>query len=802
MLRKKTIAKSTAVLVAVVCALSAVFTVFAGTYIPTNRDTKTAPETAQLDPACLTGFALLYETDSVRYYYRDDRDIFMIEDKATGYFLKTGVDMPFSDEAKDAVKALKKSGASTEEILAAAESYPDDLNTTYLGIANSLITVEYYNGSKTKYISSASQEGASSTLYALEGTENQFVLKVDFSDIDLQLNVYITLEECSIRYDIPREEFTGAGISSLMAIDITPFLGASGGTINVLDPETLSWESVENYRVPGYVFVPDGSGALIRFADNTATFNPYVGDVYGKDYSTETYYYSTYYDAVPVNDPVMPVFGIAQGDDQLGFVAWADSGAEYMEIIVNPDETKSTTYTWAYPRFEYNVTYYQLYDELGNGFFTQLDEIYDYDVSMTYSFLFGDGSGTTQAANYVGMARTYREHLLSTGELTLLQQAQEEIPIRLDFIMADSESGIIGTNQVVVTTADDVRQILTEISQSGITNISSGLIGWQRKGETLSKPGAMRFSAEIGTKHAFASMISDMEELGIEVSFSRDFATINSSSTGYYNTAVKCASNWYVTIYKDWILPDNLPTTTFSYATPARSVQWLRKIANGVGDFSTGLTVSGMTNVLTANYNRSGVQTTLTEAIALYREALADISEELTLNLENPNKYLWKYTDRYLQMPVGNSQYIYETDAVPFLQIVLNGTMEMYAPYANFSFYTQESILRMIDYNVCPSFILSAEPAWNLADSYSASLYSTEYSLYREKITDIYDQINAVLSRVQGYEWVQRSVPEVGVVINGYCLDGQMRYVIINYTDHAVGYLGTTVAAQSAAVAD
>ena len=34
----------------------------------------------------------------------------------------------------------------------------------------------------------------------------------------------------------------------------------------------------------GVLFVmPDGSGALIRFVDNTSTFNPYVGDVYGKD---------------------------------------------------------------------------------------------------------------------------------------------------------------------------------------------------------------------------------------------------------------------------------------------------------------------------------------------------------------------------------------------------------------------------------------------------------------------------------------------------------------------------------------
>lgn len=802
---KKNMSKLIALVLAAVCLCSLATPVYAASgsseYIPTTRNTLPAPEKAKIGEADLDDFELLYETTSVRYYYRDDRDIFAVEDKDSGYVMKTGVDLPFSDEAKDAVKKLKKSDAPMEEILEEAKkySYADDLNTTYLGIANSLLTVEYIDGSKTKYISSASEEDAQSQLTRVSGTDNQFVLAVNFTDLDLQLNVYIILEESSISYYIPREEITGAGISKLSAIDITPFLGASGGTMNVVNDE-LDWESVPNYRVPGYVLVPDGSGSLIRFVDNTSTFNPYRGDVYGKDYATEMYYYYTYYDDVPVNDPVMPVFGIAHGDDQMAFVAWADQGAEYMDIIVNPDETKSTTYTWAYPRFEYNTEYYQLYDELGNGFFTTLEEIYDYDIDMTYSFLFGDGSGDTPAANYTGMALEYRQHLLDNGELTLLTEVDEDIPIRLDFIMADSESGIIGTNQVVVTTADDVRTILNQVSENGITNVNSGLIGWQRKGETLSKPASMSFSGSIGTKREFQNLFEDFAGQGIDISFSRDVLTINKEVINYYNTAIKCVSNWYASIYKAWILPENLPTTTFSYATPEKASQWVSKLTEKTAPYSSSFTISGMSNILTSHYNRDGVLITLPEAVEMYRNTLETASGSLKLNLENPNQYLWKYTDRYLQMPVGNSQYIYETDSVPFLQMVLHGTMEMYAPYSNFSFYTQDCILRMIDYNVSPSFILSQEPSWNLADTYSANLYSTEFALYEDKINDIYGQVNNVLSQVQGYEWMSREVPENGVTINTYVRDGETKYVVVNYTAAAVTYHGITVDAESAAV--
>lgn len=767
-------------------------------YVATNRDTKTAPERAEYEPAEYAEYELLQETGTARFYWREDRDVLAIVDKQTGYCIKTGADLPFSGDVKDAVKALEKEGASPEEILKAAESYPDDLNSTYVGIANSLITLEYYDSDKIKYISSASEKDAESELSRLE--EGRYCLEIRFQKPEVQMKVYLTLGEESIDYFIPCDEMQGSGLNSLAAIDITPFLGASGGRMNVMNPETLEWETVDNYRVPGYVLVPDGSGSLIRFVDNTSVFNAYEGDIYGKDYATETNYSFAYYDDVPVKDPVMPVFGIAHGRGQMAFAAWANQGAEYMDIIVNPDGTKATTYTWAYPRFELNINYYQLYDEQGSGFFKQMDEIYHYDIDITYAFLFGDGSDGTAPADYTGMARVYREYLLNAGELTLLEQDGGDIPIRLDFIMADSKSGIVGNTQVEVTTAEDVEDILKQVMDQGITNINSGLIGWQKGGESLSRPYKLKFSGAIGSKGDFKKLIRNFGEQGVDISLSRNTVSVNREMVNYYNTAVKCISNWYLSIDKSAILPDNVPVALFSYATPEKTAEWTKLLADKTSDFSDSLTLTEMPHVLTSNWSRDGVITGLTESVELYRNTLEEIGQETKLNLENPNSYLWKYTDRYLQAPVGSSQFIFETDTVPFLQMVLHGTMEVYAPYANFSFYTQDCILRMIDYNIFPSFILSKEPSYKLGDTFSANYYSTEYTLYEELIETVYGQINHVLSQVQGFEWTNRTAPEDGVVINTYQRGGETRYVIVNYTENEVTYQGTTVAPESAAV--
>ena len=134
--------------------------------------------------------------------------------------------------------------------------------------------------------------------------------------------------------------------------------------------------------------------------------------------------------------------------------------------------------------------------------------------------------------------------------------------------------------------------------------------------------------------------------------------------------------------------------------------------------------------------------------------------------------------------------------------MVLNGTMEVYAPYANFSFYSTTDQLRMIDYNIAPSFVLTKQPSYLLASTTSSDYYSTEFSQYEKLIKQIYNKVNTPLSQVIGYQWDGRKVVEDGVIVNTYSKDGDVKSIIINYTKDEVTVNGTKVAAQSAAVVE
>ena len=123
----------------------------------------------------------------------------------------------------------------------------------------------------------------------------------------------------------------------------------------------------------------------------------------------------------------------------------------------------------------------------------------------------------------------------------------------------------------------------------------------------------------------------------------------------------------------------------------------------------------------------------------------------------------------------------------------------MYAPYSNFSFYTTKDVLRMIDFNLSPSFVLTQDPSYQLTLTNSARYYSTEYIQYKSLIKEIYDQVNDVLKEVASAEWIDRTVVENGVILNTY---DNGKHVLINYTDHAVTFDGTLVPALSARTLD
>ncbi|MDF2698937.1 MAG: hypothetical protein K0Q49_493 [Haloplasmataceae bacterium] len=761
-------------------------------YIPSNKDTKLPPDEVTnviFDP---TEFQKLYENDNFIFYYRDSRDVFAITDRRTGYTWKTGIDRAFSTDTLDACDELSRKATDAEK-LATCIPIEHEMVHEYLAIANSLISIEYYDATRAiKNSSSAALKDVTSTLVKVNNDETHYRLDVNFEKIKIGIKVHIYLNEKGISYEIRDEEVIGEGSNNLHAILITPFLGASGGVELIYNLEIDDYDydnPVYKDLIPGYVLVPDGSGALIRFEDyNTSDSKPlsnYQGSVYGTDYSQVDKNINYQFRYVEFKEPTMPLFGIAHGNNQAAFIAYATSGAEHMNIISTPDEGRFMKYNFAYPKFKYNVEYYQIYNRAGSGYNTLLEERNHFDIDLSYEFLAGDGS-TGLPANYVGMAKAYRNYLIEQELLKVVNYAYSNVPTRLDFLMSDVKKNLVGFENVIMTTIDDVENNLRELQSLGVKNINSGLYGYQKGGITLGKPNNISYSGEIATKSEMKEAIKNLSALGIDISLSQDFVKINEEQMKVTGNSIRHASSKYAQLN---MFDAEAPVTSFYYARVEKSIDWLNDHLRDLKSLNANsVTIEGLTNTLLTDY--TGKITSRAESIELIKDGLSDVSEKYAINASNPNMYTWEYVDRYLNAPVFNSQYIIQTDTVPFLQLVLNGTMELYAPYSNFSFYTQSDVLRMIDYNVYPSFVLTQQPSYLMMSTNSNHFYSTEYSQYKDLIIDIYTEVDHALKNVINHEWTNREVLANGVILNTY--DNDIK-IIINYTNDPYSYNGIQV---------
>lgn len=763
----------------------------------------------QLDDA----YTLFHENNNFKYYYKKHNGILMIEDKRNHYIWKSGIDHDYDQYIEKTVELYRENNPDADESSIAMIAGPLEaqMNNTREGIANSLIVVDMLRESDPAR--TATQMGSSfktfnirrnladelevqedsktsvntNNLYQVVNEDNHFVLDYQFKAFEVQIKVHIVTNENGFEIEIKDHEITGGDSNMINYINIMPFMGAYGGKQTLYNTESGKWDiEVLKERKQGYVFVPDGPGALIEYSDYASSLSGYTGLVYGNDLAQQSSNKTVVSASVPLKNPLMPLFGIAL-EEKAAFLAYAKKGEPYMQILSRPNDSSDsynlTNYTISFPRFMFNKSYSQVYNQAGDTYIDSFNERNHYDINMQYHFLASE-------PNYIGMAKAYKNYLLNESILHMLEMPTEiDIPIRIDFLMSDAKKALIGTEDVVVTKIDDVNRILLELQADNILNINTGLLGYQKGGLTLGSKSKFLAHTDIGSKNEFSAVIEQMNLLGIDISLHVDYAKITSEAISLTNNAAK----HYNGIYLSQANPNGLTalTDTFYYTRPKRIVEFLLSHEKAVRTMSvSSITNEGFTNLLYGDYGSKGND--VMESIEMYQAALNQLQDTYMINNVTPNQYLWQTTDRFLQTPMFSSQYIVQTKTVPFLQIVLNGTMELYTTYVNFSFYEQKDILKMIDYNTFPAFILTNEPAYLLQKTNAQNFFSTEYDINKSLILDVYEKVNDALKHVRGSDWIDRIELSNHVILNRY-QNGIT--IIINYSNQPFMHEGQWIEA-------
>ncbi len=669
------------------------------------------------------------ENSKFNLYVCEDDLSLVVEDKATGHYMES------------------------------SPSYDDGANNkTWQAYLSSAIVITYIQGNTdTKQADLVKDNVTKKITY----TDNGFEAVLYWTKYKFGVTLKVELTEDGLKATIPDSSIIEDSDTYIGTLAIYPCMGVS-----YLDQKE------------GYMFIPDGNGALIYLEDNEKRFNTgYSSMIYGDDIGfTEStvanLLWGRYEMLNDQNLTLAPVYGIAHTDDDLAYLAIVEDGAERATIEAQPNGV-NIQYNRAYAKFLLRKRYTQPTSNNSTSGSFHLVESDRSHSDLTVRFLFLTGEN----ANYCGMANAYRDYLLDRGELVV--QEDNSYRTRIDFLGTEREEFLIGTKAVTMTTVEDIYGIYEDLAGVGVTDLFSLYKGWQKGGLYDLPITSYKADKNIGSTKELTQLIKDAESKDISFYLYNEALRINPDEQNATFNVVKKVNKkvFEESTYKEVY-------DTFRFLTPTRSNTLLNKFAKSYTKQGvSNLALAGITNTL-FTYTYSNVAYTRFQAADTYAKAVSELDASTNLVMEEPFAYLWKNSEAFLDMPVYMSNYLYEDESVPFLSIVLKGVMPVYADYVNFEANKEEFFLKLIETGSYPSFYITKESAADLIYTNSSDIYSSQYDVYKEEIVSYTSELKAV------YEAV------AGAVITGHeILDNGVR--VVTYSNGVQIYLNYSSAAQT-----
>ncbi len=558
----------------------------------------------------------------------------------------------------------------------------------------------------------------------------------------------------------------------------------------------------EEMLYDGYVFYPDGSGALFEYSDlytdTKKTSVAWSGKVYGQDYA---YYTVSGQHQEPVR---LPVYGVVSTEDVVEVPMTDAEGNQlydernnalydivpvksgFLAILEEGDAMTSLSVSFGAARHNYASVYptyyprpkdtYDLADSVSVSGNTEWTVVADRKYTGSYRTRIELLSGSE--ASWVGMATAYRDYLKECGTLKPLAEGASQIPLYIEaFGALETTKQILSFPvdvKVPLTTFDDVALIYDDLKGVGISNINFKLTGFANGGMAANYPAKLKWERAVGGKRGFRELIEKAadESFGVYPEF--DFTYLSNQSSGDGVSLKKigsrtvdnryCSKQIYDAVYQQF-------TSFFDMCVATNLINtYYEKLASKLEKYEDdgvfGLSLSTLGSDLNSNFDEDN-PINREQAKEDVRQLLENVASSYSVMLSGGNRYTLDYADHILSMPLDSSKYRYASASVPFMAMVLHGYVNYTGAALNMSGDSEYNVLKSIENGAYPYFLLSYNTENTMLLKKDESLnkyYSIRYDIWRWKdpdektgdgtIVEQYRTLNAALADLQTAELV------------------------------------------------
>ena len=561
----------------------------------------------------------------------------------------------------------------------------------------------------------------------------------------------------------------------------------------------LRYFGAGTYSDDGFVFVPDGSGTVINFnVDGSKTSSSLAKKVYGDDYSlTTTKEYMNL-----TQSAYLPVYGLHTLNR--GYLAVIEKG-DAMATVKSETGNKQSAYETVYASFVNHTVQTIAYQDGSkqNGEYTYFNE-HEYTGGYRLRYILIYGEDTT----YVDMAKAYRQYLLDNGRLVeKLDATNQNVPLVLETLgLIDKKAsflGIIYDKKIPMTTFDAAQNMLTELAEGGVKNVSLRYRGWMNGGLNYSVPSTLKIESKLGGKSAFSDLISFMSNNNYTLFPEVDFSVVRRDGLfdGYSSgsDAPKMTDRTTVTLTPRNEL-DNVMEIDKNYfaISPRSSGKYYKSFFKKYNKYNVGsVSLGTIGNMLYSDFSNKNA-TNRQEALELMAENVKTYVTEggsSKVMVEGGNAYTYAYATEIVDIPLSDSNTFLADQAVPFMQIVLHGHVQYAGTALNLADNWTDAILKSAEYGANLHFTLSAENTRELKETVYSNYFTIDFDTWKSDVLELYTKFNTVFASLQDQEIEDHEAyaDVKGVYITTY-EDGTR--VAVNYNRTEVTVEGKTIAAE------
>lgn len=508
-----------------------------------------------------------------------------------------------------------------------------------------------------------------------------------------------------------------------------------------------------------YIFIPDGSGALIMTGVEDTEFTPISLSVYGNDLATTN--------SIEKSNCLVGAFGMKRGNG--AFLCIIEQGDSIAEINANRNGEASLNSVSA--TFKTTDIYKQ---QNKNSVSKTYGYTYKNEITLCYRFLSG------KSATYSGMATACRENLIRSSMLSTKKVEPDSKALPL---VVSLQGGYINKKNKYTVLSDfaQAKDLMTLLKAKGVNNAVLRYNGLYDNANNGSQDSFGNFSKELGKDKAFNELYSYLNSQKFLLFLDTDLLTFDyegsQNAENLNGKKIKLAKN---------------KTASFPSAVSAQSFLSMGKVENRVEDILNasfdvnfdGYALNDMGAYLYSDYSSDFYSRTVSNK-EIYAQ-LPVLTTSKKLMVDTGNFYSLKAADIVSEIPMSPVK-LNESNAyvgIPFVQMMLHGICEYSAPAMNSSENMTVSFLKSVEYGCLPSVL------W-YCSAYNDTLDPSYY--YDNNINDIvtlYTKANSALSTIRDARMTAHDKVQEGV----YCTEyNNSIKVYVNYTDKPVTINGITV---------